>query len=129
MKTTIIDSGKTPNVPKVLGEVKTSESQNLDVEKIKNSFDDYQKEFLRLNELFNNKKIFENALSKLDAFQNELKDKSIFLDDPLFSLSISKGYRNEEVKITNVLVISEAVEFLQSKIKTKIDDIIKQITK
>lgn len=111
-------------------EAKVVELQPATTEQSKKSLQDFKKEFDRLNDLFNRKNRFESALQKLSDFSNGLKDDDPnSLDSSKFTLILDSGYRGEEIRISNRLVICEALSYLRSKIYATVEGIEAEILK
>lgn len=94
------------------------------------SLEDLKKEFDRLNFLFNRKRKFENAMQKLELFEKDVWDeKDPEIESKEFRLIFASGNYNdkEAIRVSNVEVIKEAIEFLKNKIQLQIISIEKEI--
>jgi hypothetical protein len=101
----------------------TSNASTEAVNKLK-TLEDHQKEFERLNGLFNRKNRFQRALNELSIYAKELKNEdSSNLESNEFKLVLGHGYNKEDLKISNREVISETILFLTAKIKSTIENI------
>lgn len=94
------------------------------------SLEELRKEFDRLNFLFNRKRKFENAYQKLEQFEKDVwDDKDPEIESKEFRLVFASGTYNEKeaIRISNVEVIKEAIEFLRGKIQLQIIGIEREI--
>lgn len=82
-----------------------------------------QADFERLRNLFFRKSRFESAIEKLKDFDKNLKQTGEEIESEGFKLILSSGYSREDVKINNVVVISDCVKFMLSRIESTIESI------
>jgi hypothetical protein len=82
-----------------------------------------QADFERLRNLFFRKSRFESAIEKLKDFDKNLKQTGEEIESEGFKLILSSGYSREDVKINNVVVISDCVKFMLARIESTIESI------
>lgn len=82
-----------------------------------------QADFERLRNLFFRKSRFESAIEKLKDFDKNLKQTGEEIESEGFKLILTSGYSREDVKINNVVVISDCVKFMLARIESTIESI------
>lgn len=93
------------------------------------SLAEMQADFERLRNLFHRKSRFENAISKLKDYGKNLAESGEEIESEGFKLILGSGYNREDVKISNVVVISDCIKFLLARIETTIEGIEEDILK
>ncbi len=93
------------------------------------SLAEMQADFERLRNLFHRKARFENAITKLKDYGKNLAESGEEIESEGFKLILGSGYNREDVKISNVVVISDCIKFLLTRIETTIEGIEEDILK
>jgi len=110
---------KTPNAqddPK-------EKQQDKHQEKPQKSLAEMQADFERLKNLFFRKSRFENALERLKDFGKNISQSKEDIENDGFKLVLSSNLNRDEVRINNVVVISDCIKFLSARIESTVEGI------
>lgn len=124
-----IEKGKEKKEPTAPAKPQEKHQAPKAQEQPQKSLAEMQADFERLRNLFHRKSRFENAISKLKDYGKNLAESGEEIESEGFKLILGSGYNREDVKISNVVVISDCIKFLLARIETTIEGIEAEILK